>query len=128
MDGYFDIRSIETGEKLDLSDEGVLVPRRFWKSHGEKLDGKVPVYNADMDRVEIPIVGVFENYFGQVFFLTPKGYESCFKTPAGQTASSSRRTACPSTICGGSWSRSRALSACATPRRTGSRSSSSPSR
>ncbi len=80
MDGYFDLRSIETGEKLDLSDEGVLVPRRFWESHGEKLDGKVPVYNADMDRVEIPIVGVFENYFGQVFFLTPEGYESCFQT------------------------------------------------
>ena len=80
MDGYFDLRSIETSEKLDLSDEGVLVPRRFWESHGEKLDGKVPVYNADMDRVEIPIVGVFENYFGQIFFLTPEGYESCFQT------------------------------------------------
>ncbi|MBQ3467640.1 MAG: ABC transporter permease, partial [Oscillospiraceae bacterium] len=82
MDGYFDLRSIETGEKIDLSDEGVLVPRRFWEAHGEKLDGKVPVYNADMDRVEIPIVGVFENYFGQVFFLTPEGYERCFKTAA----------------------------------------------
>ncbi len=82
MDGYFDLRSIETGEKLDLSDEGVLVPRRFWEAHGEKLDGKVPVYNADMDRIEVPIVGVFENYFGQVFFLTPEGYERCFKTAA----------------------------------------------
>jgi len=82
MDGYFSIRSIDTGEVLELSDDGVLVPRRFWEVYGEKLDGEVPVYNADLESVEIPIVGVFENYFGQIFFMTPEGYERFFDSPS----------------------------------------------
>ena len=78
MDGYFSVRSIDTGEALVLSDEGVLVPRRFWEVYGEKLNGKVPVYNSDLESVEVPIAGVFENYYGQIFFLTPEGYERFF--------------------------------------------------
>ena len=78
MDGYFSVRSIDTGEVLVLSDDGVLVPRRFWEVYGEKLDGKVPVYNSDLESVEVPVAGVFENYYGQIFFLTPEGYERFF--------------------------------------------------
>ena len=80
MEGYFKLRSIDKDEEIDLSEGGALVPRRFWEYYGEKLGGVVPVYNTDMDRVEVPIAGVFENYYGQVFFLTPEGYEAFLGT------------------------------------------------
>ena len=79
-EGYFALSSINSGETIDLTDDGALVPRRFWENYGEKLGGMIPVYNASLDRIEIPVADVFENYYGQIFFLTPEGYEKFSET------------------------------------------------
>ena len=39
---------------------------------------KVTVYDSGMNPRQLRVAGVFENYYGQLFFLTPHGYEEIF--------------------------------------------------
>ena len=78
LDGYFDLKNISGGETLDLPDSGALVPRRFREYYGVDVGGTVAVYDTGMIRRELPVAGVFENYYGQLFFLSPQGYEEVF--------------------------------------------------
>ena len=84
LEGYFSLDDIRRGKALDLNDEGALVPRRFWEYYGIGVGDTVPVYDSGMNRCELPIAGVFENYYGQLFFLTPRGYENIFGVEAEQ--------------------------------------------
>lgn len=78
LNGYFALSDVDGGEKIDPPESGALVPRRFWEYYGIDVGGKVPVYDSGMNLREIQVSGVFENYYGQLFFLTPHGYEEIF--------------------------------------------------
>ncbi|MCR5575394.1 MAG: hypothetical protein K6F56_00100 [Oscillospiraceae bacterium] len=80
MDGYFALASLDGGETLELPDSGALVPRRFWEYYGIGPGGSVAVYNSDLSLNLLKVAGVFENYYGQLFFLTPQSYEEAFGT------------------------------------------------
>ena len=81
LDGYFALRDINSGNTLDLPDSGTLVPRRFSEYYGCTLGDSVMVYDSGMNLNELKIAGVFENYYGQLFFLSPHGYEEAFLSP-----------------------------------------------
>ena len=68
--------------RKELPDEGALVPRRFSEYYGINSGGAVTVFSSGMNRREVRVSDVFENYFGQIFFLTPRGYEKIFDTPS----------------------------------------------
>ena len=78
MDGYFALDSLDGQIRLELPDSGVLVPRRFSEYHGLNVGDSVTVHDADMNRREIRITGVFENFYGQLFFTSPQAYEEVF--------------------------------------------------
>lgn len=80
LDGYYSLADIDRGEPFELPDEGILIPRRFREYYRIDIGGKVTVYDTGMNRREIPVAGVFENYYGQLFFLTPHGYEKALGT------------------------------------------------
>ena len=82
LEGFYHLRSILTSEPLELPDEGALVPRRFSEYYGINSGGAVTVFSSGMNRREVLVSDVFENYFGQIFFLTPRGYEKIFDTPS----------------------------------------------
>ena len=84
LDGYFALRSTAHGGALQLPQRGALVPRRFSEYYSVDVGDAVGVYDASMSQVEVPISGVFENYYGQLFFLTPEAYEDAFGAPAEQ--------------------------------------------
>ena len=79
LEGYFALRSLD-GDRIDVPDSGVLVPRRFWEHYAFDVGDSVPAYDSGMNRSELAIAGVFENYYGQLFFLSPQGYEEIFGT------------------------------------------------
>ena len=81
-EGYYGLTDAETGEKLQPTDAGVLIPVRM--SEYQKLSpGDVLLaYDASLDTHEIPISGVFSNHFGNLLFFTPAGYEQVFGTKA----------------------------------------------
>lgn len=80
LDGYYTLRGVDRPEEIDLPDRGSLIPRRFWEYYDAGIGDSVAVYDSGMNRREIPVSGIFENYYGQLFFLTPTGYEEIFGT------------------------------------------------
>lgn len=82
LDGYFALGDVSHRGDIELSDSGALVPRRFWEYYGVGAGDVVAVYDSGMIRREMPVAGVFENYYGQLFFLTPKAYETVFGAEA----------------------------------------------
>ena len=84
MEGYFKLRDLGSGEILSLPEHGALVPRRFWEYYQIGPGQSVPVYDEEMRRCALEVAGVFENYYGQLFFLTPKAYEEAFGAAPAQ--------------------------------------------
>ena len=84
MEGYFRLADLESGEILSLPESGALVPRRFWEHYGIGAGQTVPVYDGEMRRCSLKVAGVFENYYGQLFFLTPEAYEEAFGAAPAQ--------------------------------------------
>ena len=82
LSGYFALENVQQRGELELSDTGALVPRRFWEYYGVGVGDTVAVYDSGMARRELPVAGVFENYYGQIFFLSPAAYEETFGTEA----------------------------------------------
>ena len=80
LDGYYSLRGIDRGEPLSLPESGALVPRRYSEYYAARPGDRVTVYDTGMNRCELGISGIFENYYGQVFFLTPQSYEEVFGT------------------------------------------------
>ena len=78
LEGYFALRDTESGVPLELPESGVLVPRRFWEYYDFDVGDCVTVYDSGMNLNEVRIAGVFENFYGQLFFLSPQGYEEIF--------------------------------------------------
>ena len=78
LDGFFSLRSLDGGTALELPDSGALVPRRFSEYYGLGTGDGVMVYDSSMELCRLGIAGVFENYYGQLFFLTPQSYEQAF--------------------------------------------------
>ena len=78
LKGYFALNDINSGEALEQPASGALVPRRFWEYYGIDAGGEVSVYDSGMNLCACKVAGVFENYYGQLFFLTPQAYEEAF--------------------------------------------------
>ncbi|MCR5135583.1 MAG: hypothetical protein K6C12_00590 [Oscillospiraceae bacterium] len=78
LEGYFALTEIDRGEPLTLPESGALAPRRFWEYYDVDVGGDVPVYDTGMNRHTLTLAGVFENYYGQLFFMTPQAYEEAF--------------------------------------------------
>ena len=82
LDGFYHLRSVEDGSEIALPTSGALVPRRFWESYGIGVGDTASVYDDDMKLRDLKVAGVFENYFGQLFFLTPQSFRETFGTRA----------------------------------------------
>ena len=66
------------GEALSPADGGVLVPGRLLEYYRLHVGDELMLYNTRMNRMEAPIIGSFNNHFGQLLFFTPAGYEAAF--------------------------------------------------
>lgn len=75
---YYKLCSIDDGGILDIPESGALVPRRFWEVYSINPGENVTVYDAEMNPRLLEVAGVFENYYGQLFFMTPQAYEEAF--------------------------------------------------
>ena len=80
LDGYFRLQDVDRHEALEHPESGTLVPRRFWEHYGIGIGDEVTVYDAGLNHRQIRVSGIFENYYGQLFFLSPQGYEEAFGT------------------------------------------------
>ena len=69
-------------EYLSLSDEGALITEKFARDTNIKVGDKAVINTVDGRTVEIPVVGIVENYTFHYVYLTPTLYKSIFnETP-----------------------------------------------
>ena len=80
MESYFKLTDVHSCETTDLPDSGALIPRRFQEYYHVEPGDTVTVYDSGMNHRQLEVAGVFENYYGQLFFLTPQSYENTFGT------------------------------------------------
>ena len=78
LEGFYSLRSIADGTPLELPVSGALVPRRFYEYYKIPVGETLTVYDSKMRPCALRVADVFENYFGQLFFLTPQAYEEIF--------------------------------------------------
>ena len=78
LEGFYSLRSIADGTPLELPVSGALVPRRFYEYYKIPVGETLTVYDSKMRPCALRVADVFENYFGQLFFLTPQAYEEVF--------------------------------------------------
>ena len=81
-----------TREPLTLSDDGALVSGGFYDYFSLKAGDSFLLYDAEINPLEVPIAGVFNNYLSHRIFFTPAGYaaamgenaeENCFLVKLG---------------------------------------------
>ena len=82
LEDFYHLHSVGDGSAIALPESGALVPRRFWESYGIGVGDTAAVYDDDMKLRDLKVAGVFENYFGQIFFLTPGVFREAFGTEA----------------------------------------------
>lgn len=78
LEGFYSLRSIADGAPAELPASGALVPRRFHEHFKVQVGETLTVYDSKMRPCTLRVADVFENYFGQLFFLTPQAYEEIF--------------------------------------------------
>jgi hypothetical protein len=83
LEGYYSL-SDPAGKALQLSDEGALIPIRMSEYLGMRAGDSLTAFDADLMDHSLPIAGVFRNYFGNLMFFTPAGYEGVFDAKAEQ--------------------------------------------
>ncbi|MCR5842941.1 MAG: hypothetical protein K6G66_03185 [Oscillospiraceae bacterium] len=81
LEGYYSL-SDPAGKALQLSDEGALIPIRMSEYLGMRAGDSLTAFDADLMDHSLPIAGVFRNYFGNLMFFTPAGYEGVFDAKA----------------------------------------------
>ncbi len=72
---FFTLTDSETGKQLSLSESGILIPRRMMETSGLHAGDTLTVYDSVMDKREIPIAGVFDNYLALPVFCSPETAE-----------------------------------------------------
>ena len=82
LDGYFKLQDAANHAAIDIPDSGALVPKRFWEHYGTGIGDEVTVYDSELNHCQVRVSGVFDNYYGQIFFLSRQGYQEAFGTEA----------------------------------------------
>ena len=78
LDGFYGLLDAESREQVSPTDGGVLASGHMLEYYSLAAGDLITIYDAGMDLNEAKITGGFNNYFGQLLFFTPAGYESVF--------------------------------------------------
>lgn len=82
LEGFYELIDPETGEILEPTDTGTLIPIRMSEYQNLYPGDALQAYDSSLETHEVPISGVFSNHFGNLLFFTPAAYENSFGTPA----------------------------------------------
>ena len=79
---FISLRNRKTKEKINLSDDGVVLTEKLCETLGVTVGDSVTIQNSDGRESEMKVIGITENYLTSFAYVTPNGYENAF----GETA------------------------------------------
>jgi len=68
----------ETGEAMEIPDEGILIQKRLNESYGMDKGEQLPLLDSTFREHEAEVKGYFSNYVGRVIVVSPAAYKSIF--------------------------------------------------
>ena len=72
-----------SGEKKEiiLEDHGVAIPKRMHEEYSVNINDSTVFLDAAMERYEMPVTAIFDNYIGNLVFFSPAAWEEIFGSP-----------------------------------------------
>ncbi len=91
---FYVLRAPQTGEKLTLPSEGILIQKRLAETYGLKTGDELTVYDGNAKEHTTKVSGIFENYTGRTMVMSEEAYESLFETGAKKNRYLVKRNGC----------------------------------
>ena len=78
LPGWCNLRDAETDAGLTEPEHGVLIAKRMHETYALNEGDIMTFYSSDMTTSVATVSGVFNNYFGQLIFVSPDSYREIF--------------------------------------------------
>ena len=75
---YYHVRDWDTGEEMQLRDDGVLIMNRLSETRNLKAGDTYILFDEKLREHEVTIKGVYENYVGRYVIMSREGYDKLF--------------------------------------------------
>ena len=82
---FIDLHERESGEKLELSDNGVILNEKLGKLLDAGVGDTIILVNPDGRPIEATVEGIAENYALNYVYMTPAFYENAFRAQPSYT-------------------------------------------
>ena len=79
---YYSVIDYNTGEEMELPDEGILIQSRLHELTGLDAGDTLIMYTSDFKPVNVEIKGVYNNYIGRNIVTSEEAYEKLNGKPA----------------------------------------------
>ena len=81
LPAYFRMRDVRSGGEMALTSEpGLYIHLRTAETAGLAPGDRLTLYDLKMNRVRVPIAGVFNNYIGGQMLMSESAYEAVYKS------------------------------------------------
>ena len=80
LPGWYNLRDARTMETLAEAESGVLITKRMHETYAVSEGDTITFYSTSMTPYKASVAGVFNNYFGQLTFVSPDAYREIFET------------------------------------------------
>ncbi len=75
---FVKLQNRQTGEKVTLGDDGVIITEKFANQTDTKVGDNITIITADGKEVSVPVSGIVENYTFHYVYMSPALYEKTF--------------------------------------------------
>ena len=76
---FINLKERTSDDKIKLTNRGVILTEKLAKTYGVKVGDKVEL-GDDVNKTEVKVTGITENYLYNYVYFTPKMYEEIFDT------------------------------------------------
>lgn len=83
---YIKLNNRETGQKLELTDKGIIISEKLADLAGVSVGDELTVQNSQDKDIKLKVAGISEMYMGHFIFMNETTYRNAFGKEASQNA------------------------------------------
>ena len=86
LQNYIKLNDRKTGQKLDLTDKGIIISEKLAELAGVSVGDYLTVQNSQDKDIKLKVAGISEMYMGHFIFMNETTYKNAFGEKANQNA------------------------------------------
>ena len=86
LQNYIKLNDRKTGQKLDLTDKGIIISEKLADLAGVSVGDEVTVQNSQGKDIKLKVAGISEMYMGHFIFMNDSTYKNAFGEEARENA------------------------------------------